>query len=373
MHDNPPPAAGLSGPNVKLKRHPERGSHERSAVHAIIDAAPIAHVSFSGADGLAMCLPTAHARIGDQLYLHGAAQNRALRSLCERARASLTFTLIDGLVLARTAFHHSMNFRSALVIGRATEVTDVDEKRLALHALIEHMAPGRMRELSAPTDQELRVTLVVRVDMEEASAKVRSGHPLDAPADLTRDVWAGTIPLALTASAPLPDPQLRAGQAMSEAAAKRALWTPSAPHERRRAEYLFSSDPALLQIPWIHAFLRDESYWAKGLDEASFRVALQRSLCFGVYRAGEQVGFARVVTDESRFAYLCDVFVERSLRGQGVGKELMQLVLSHPQVRGAVRCVLGTQDAHSFYERFGFKRAEPGRYMLRFTPPGTST
>jgi nitroimidazol reductase NimA-like FMN-containing flavoprotein (pyridoxamine 5'-phosphate oxidase superfamily)/GNAT superfamily N-acetyltransferase len=369
MHDNPPPTAGLFGPHVKLKRHPERGSHERVAVHAIIDASPIAHVAFTSSDGVPMCMPTAHARIGDQLYLHGAAQNRMLRSLCERARASMTFTMLDGLVLARTAFHHSMNFRSAVVFGPTTEVTDLDEKRLALHALIEHMAPGRMRELSTPTDQELRVTLVVRVDMDEASAKVRQGGPIDASADLERDVWAGTVPLALTPAAPVPDPQLRAGQAMSEAAAKRALPTPSALHERRRAEYLFSCDPALLQLPWIHAFLRDESYWARGLDEAHFRAALQRSLCFGVYRAGQQVGFARVVTDQSRVAYVCYVFVEHSLRGRGIGQELMQRVLSHPEVQGAARCLLGTQDAHTFYERFGFKRAEPGRYMLRSSPP----
>ena len=366
MHDNPPPVAGLSGPHVKLKRHPERGSHERAAVHAIIDEAPIAHVSFTGPDGLAMCLPTAHARIGDQLYLHGAAQNRLLRSLLECTRASLTFTLVDGLVLARTAFHHSMNFRSVVVFGRATEVTDLDEKRLALHALIEHMAPGRMRELSTPTDQELRVTLVVRVEMEEASAKVRSGHPLDAPADLEREVWAGTLPLALTASAPVPDPQLRAGQAMSEAAAKRALCTFSAAHEQRRAEYLFSCDRTLLHIPWIHTFLRDESYWAKGLEEASLRACLSYSLCFGVYREGQQVAFARVVTDQSRFAYLCDVFVEPALRGQGLGKELIQFVLSHPAVPSTARWLLGTLDAHTLYERYGFKRADAGRYMVRF-------
>lgn len=373
MHDNAPPPAGLSGPNVKLKRRPDRGTHERAAVHAIIDEAPIAHVSFTDPDGLAMCLPTAHARIGDQLYLHGAAQNRMLRSLCERQRASLTFTLIDGLVLARTAFHHSMNYRAVVVFGPASEVTDEDEKRLALHALIEHMAKGRMRELDAPSAPELRATLVVRVHMEQASAKVRQGAPIDAPSDLERDVWAGTIALALSAAAPVADPQLRAGQAMSESASKRALHTFSAPHEKRHGEYLFSADPDLLQIPWIHAFLRDESYWARGLDEARFRSALSRSVCFGVYRAGQQVGFARVVTDESRFAYLCDVFVEPSLRGRGLGQELMRLVLSHPLVQNAVRCVLGTQDAHTFYERFGFVRAEPGRYMLRLAQPGAST
>jgi nitroimidazol reductase NimA-like FMN-containing flavoprotein (pyridoxamine 5'-phosphate oxidase superfamily) len=203
------PANLLGGPHVKLKRHPERGSHERAAVHAIIDAAPLAHVAFQPQAGPAMCLPTAHARIGDQLYLHGAAQNAMLRALCRAGRASLTFTLLDGLVLARTAFHHSMNFRSALVVGPASEVGDPDEKRLALHALIEHMAPGRMRELATPSEAELRTTLVVRVDMEEASAKVRSGGPIDDAEDLALDVWAGVVPLALSAGAPVAASGLR--------------------------------------------------------------------------------------------------------------------------------------------------------------------
>lgn len=207
----------LSGPNVRLMRHPDRGSYDRAQVFSIIDEAVLAHVAFD-AGGTAMSLPTAHARVDDQLYLHGALANRMLRALCEAERASVTFTLVDGLVLARSAFHHSMNFRSVVVFGPAREVVSLEEKRVALHALIEHMAPGRMSELPPPTDAELKKTLVACISIEEASAKVRAGDPLDPAAELALDIWAGTVPLALTASAPKPDARLRAGQSMSEAA-----------------------------------------------------------------------------------------------------------------------------------------------------------
>ncbi len=211
------PAAALSGPNVRLMRHPERGSYDRAVVYPIIDEALLAHVAFD-AGGTAMSLPTAHGRIDDQLYVHGAVANRGLRALREAERASATFTLVDGLVLARSAFHHSMNFRSVVVFGPAREVVSLDEKRLALHALIEQLAPGRMRELPPPTEVELQKTLVICISIEEASAKVRSGDPNDPAAELGLDIWAGTVPLALTSSLPRPDARLRAGQALSEAA-----------------------------------------------------------------------------------------------------------------------------------------------------------
>lgn len=361
-----PSADSWAGPDVRLARHPERGSHERAQVAAIIDEALLAHVAFE-ADGQAMCMPTAHARLGEHIYLHGAVKNRTLRALCERGRASLTFTLLDGLVLARTAFHHSMNFRSVVVLGPACEVTDPAEKQSALRALIDHLAEGRMQELTQPTPNELAATLVVRVTIEQASSKSRSGPPLDSDADLERDVWAGTVPMQLRAGAPLADARLRSTQAMSPAAAKRALGSAHTGelHSIERGEYLFSTDPALLQLSWIHAFLRDQSYWAPGLDEGRFRAALQHSINFGVYRAGEQVAFARVLTDAARFAYLCDVFVAEPHRGRGLGKQLIAFVLEHPGVRDATRCVLGTRDAHGLYERFGWRRTDAERYMLR--------
>jgi nitroimidazol reductase NimA-like FMN-containing flavoprotein (pyridoxamine 5'-phosphate oxidase superfamily)/ribosomal protein S18 acetylase RimI-like enzyme len=360
--EEPSPSC-LSGPSVRLKRHPERGDHERATVFAIIDEAVLGHVAFD-IDGVAMSLPTAHARVDDQLYLHGARANRMLRALCGGARASVTFTLVDGLVLARTAFHHSMNFRSAVVFGPAREVVDRDEKRLALHALIEHMAPGRMRELGAPSPDELDKTLVLCLTIEEASAKVRRGDPLDAPGDLALDVWAGTVPLALTPAAPKPDPALRPEQTFSAAAAARAL-ARVAERDGAHGEVTLSNDPGRLHFEYIYRFLRDEAYWSRGIERAQLRTAMQNSLCFGAYLGGEQVGFARVVSDRGRFAYRCDVFVDATQRGRGIGEALVSFALDDPGVREVDRVLLGTRDAHSLYERFGFIRTAPGRFMMR--------
>jgi nitroimidazol reductase NimA-like FMN-containing flavoprotein (pyridoxamine 5'-phosphate oxidase superfamily)/GNAT superfamily N-acetyltransferase len=362
----------LSGPSVRLKRHPERGDYDRERVFSIIDEALLAHVAFT-VDGEAMALPTAHARIDDNLYLHGAKANRMLRSLCERERASVTFTLLDGLVLARTAFHHSMNFRSVVVFGKPREVVARDEKRLALHALIEHMAPGRMSELTTPTDAELDTTLVICVSIEEASAKLRAGDPIDARADLALDVWAGTVPLALIPSEPRPDGKLRAEQPMSQAAAARALWRPSDVTTRTFGEYELSSDPARVQFDYVYRFLSETAYWSRGIREGELRTAMQNSICFGVYQGRSQVGFARVVSDRGRFAYLCDVFIDADQRGRGLGKALVELALEHPAVRSVNRILLGTQDAHTLYERFGFTRTPPGRFMIRVTAPEPQT
>jgi uncharacterized protein len=357
--------ASLHGPDVQLKRHADRGHYDRDSVFAIIDEALICHVACIAGDR-ALSLPTAHARVGEHLYLHGARSNAALRALCESARASVTFTLLDGLVLARTAFHHSMNYRSVVVFGAVREVAEPDEKRLALHALVEHVAPGRMRELGTPSENELKGTLVLRLEIEQASAKVRAGGPLDSAEDCALDVWAGTVPLALTPRAPIADAKLRPDQAPSGAAWQRSLRVEAADLvEEQQGEYLFSTDPSRLQLAYVHRFLSEDSYWAKGLSEAAFRTALQQSLSFGVYRDGQQVGFARIVGDRSRFAYLCDVFIQAELRGQRVGRALIAFVLAHPAVRDATRCVLGTRDAHSFYEPFGFARDAHGRYMLR--------
>jgi nitroimidazol reductase NimA-like FMN-containing flavoprotein (pyridoxamine 5'-phosphate oxidase superfamily)/GNAT superfamily N-acetyltransferase len=357
------PSDDFAGPNVRLKRHRERGSHERAAVYAIIDEALLAHVAFN-VDGVAMTLPTAHARIGDQLYLHGARANRTLCSLEATRRASATFTLIDGLVLARTAFHHSMNFRSAVVIGTATEVTDLDEKKLALRALIDHMAPGRMNELGEPTSAELQQTLVIRLSIEEASVKQRAGDPLDAPGDLGLDVWAGTVPLTLTPGTPKPDPALRPDQAFSAAAATRALPRPEL-QEKSFGAFTLSTDPSRLQFEYIFRYLSEDSYWAQGITREQLRHAMQHSLCVGAYLGDSQVGFARVLSDGTRFSYLADVFVDSAQRGQGLGKAIVEFTLDQPSVRDSVRWVLGTRDAHTLYERDGFVSAPPDRYMLR--------
>ena len=199
---------------TRLRRRAERGRYDRETVHAILDEALVCHVGFS-VEGQPYVIPTTYARVWDLLYVHGAAANRMLRTLAGGVPVCVTVTLIDGFVLARSAFHHSMNYRSVVVLGTAIEVVDPDERRRALEAIVEHVVPGRARNVRPPSDEELRATRVLCLALDEASAKVRTGPPLDAAAELGRRCWAGVIPLRLTAATPLADPDLAAGIAPS--------------------------------------------------------------------------------------------------------------------------------------------------------------
>jgi nitroimidazol reductase NimA-like FMN-containing flavoprotein (pyridoxamine 5'-phosphate oxidase superfamily) len=196
---------------VRLRRKRERGSYDRSVIDAILDEALIAHLGVVDADGQPFVIPTLHARSGDVVYCHGSTASRILRALAAGAPACLTVSLIDGLVLARSAMHHSANYRSAMLVGRATLVADPAEKRAALRAVVEHIVPGRWDDVRAPTDNELKATSVLAIAIEEASAKVRSGGPLDDEEDYALSAWAGVIPLKRQACAPEPDSRLRAG------------------------------------------------------------------------------------------------------------------------------------------------------------------
>jgi len=197
-------------PRTTLRRHPERGTHDRAAIDAILDEALVCHVAFVDA-GEPCVLPTTFARVGDAIYLHGAVSNRMLAALLSGGRACLAATLLDGLVLARSAMHHSMNYRSVVLFGIARSVDDPAEKRAALDAIVEHAAPGRMAVVRPPSPAELAATRVVAFPIEEASAKIRRGPPVDAPEDYGRPCWAGVIPLRLAAGAPEPDPRLAPG------------------------------------------------------------------------------------------------------------------------------------------------------------------
>jgi uncharacterized protein len=195
---------------TRLRRKADRGRHDRDTVDAILDEALVCHVGFA-VDGRTWVVPTAHVRVDDDLYLHGASGNFALRTLASGVDVCVTVTLLDGLVLARSAFHHSMNYRSVLLFGRADPVVETAEKERALLALVEHMQPGRTGDTRLPTAEELRATLVVRLPISEGSAKVRTGPPIDDPADLALDHWAGVIPLALVRGEPEPDVLLPTG------------------------------------------------------------------------------------------------------------------------------------------------------------------
>lgn len=194
---------------TKLRRKPSRGSHELAAIESIFDEALVSHLGLVD-DDFPVVIPTLHVRVGSHVYLHGSAASRALRE-SKGAQVCLTATLVDGLVLARAVMHHSANYRSAMLFGAGEWIDDEEEKLTALEALVEKLVPGRWGDARVPTAKELRATALLRIPLEEASAKVRTGPPVDDDEDMELPVWAGVVGLRTVAEAPDPDPLLAAG------------------------------------------------------------------------------------------------------------------------------------------------------------------
>jgi uncharacterized protein len=195
---------------TQVKRLPDRGAYDSETVFKILDEGLICHVGFS-VDGQPYVIPTGFARVADTLYIHGSAASRMLRTLAEGIQVCVTVTLLDGLVLARSAFHHSMNYRSVVMLGRATLVSDPAEKIKALEAFTEHIVRGRWNDVRLPTESELKATTVLALPLAEVSAKIRTGPPKDDAEDYQLPIWAGVVPLSITPAAPIADPQLKAG------------------------------------------------------------------------------------------------------------------------------------------------------------------
>ena len=196
---------------VRVRRQPDRGQYDRAAIDAVLDAGLIAHVSFAD-DGQPICIPTLYARAGDDVYIHGSSASRTLRALGTGVPACLTVTIVDGLVLARSVFEHSANYRSAVLLGSFRPVDGDAERLAAYEAFTEKVVPGRWDEVRAPNATELKATQILALRIDEASAKVRSGPPSDDDSeDAALDVWAGVLPLAWTFGAPVPSPGLRDG------------------------------------------------------------------------------------------------------------------------------------------------------------------
>jgi len=200
----PPPSD-----RARLRRAHERGHYDREAVNSVLDAGFMCHVGYV-ADGLPYVTPTLHWRIGDKVYWHGSAASRAIRA-SEGAEVCLTVSFLDGLVLARSGFHSSVNYRSAMVFGQAQKVTDPDEIVRVLDIFIDRIAPGRVAEIRPPNDQEIKSTTVLWMSLDNASAKIRTGPPGDDEEDYAIPVWAGVIPLSTQAGAPIADPRLDDG------------------------------------------------------------------------------------------------------------------------------------------------------------------
>jgi len=195
---------------TKVRRLPKRGSFDRQTIYQILDEALICHVGFT-VDEQPFVIPTGYARVGDNLLIHGSAASRMLRAMALEIEVCVTVTLIDGLVLARSAFHHSMNYRSVMIFGKAKVISDEREKADALYAFSEHIIPNRWAEVRPPSEKELKATLVLSLPITEASAKIRTGNPVDDEEDYTLDVWAGVIPVSLKANEPVADVRLKDG------------------------------------------------------------------------------------------------------------------------------------------------------------------
>jgi uncharacterized protein len=199
---------------TRLRRRRDRGSYDRAVIDAILDEALIAHLGIVEPDGQPLVLPMLHARRGDLVYLHGSVAGRTMRALAAGSPACLTVSLLDGLVLARSAMHHSANYRSVILLGRAISVEDPARKQEAFEAIVEHIVPGRWPDVRPPSENEMKATAIVALPIEEASAKIRTGPPVDDEADYALPAWAGVIPLVTHTATPEPDARLDAGTAL---------------------------------------------------------------------------------------------------------------------------------------------------------------
>jgi hypothetical protein len=196
---------------TQVKRLPKRGRYDHETVYQILDSAFVCHVGFS-VDGQPYVIPTNYGRAGEILYLHGSAASRMLKTLSEGIPVCVTVTHVDGLVLARSAFHHSVNYRSVVILGTARVVNDSAEKMEALRIFTDHVMKGRWDNVRQPNEQELKATTVLALPLEEVSAKVRTGGPIDDEEDYALPVWAGVLPLETVAKEPVPDAQRRNDQ-----------------------------------------------------------------------------------------------------------------------------------------------------------------
>jgi hypothetical protein len=201
----------MSAPSERstVNRLPERASYETDLIHQVLDEALICHLAFETGDG-PVAIPTIHARVGNTLYLHGSHASRMMSATVDN-QVSVAVTIVDGIVAARSAFHHSLNYRSVVVFGIPRVVTDPDERMLAFEAITEHVLPGRWAEARQPSAKENKGTKLLALDLSEASAKVRNGPPADDLEDMELSIWAGVVPLSVTSGTPEPAPDLAAG------------------------------------------------------------------------------------------------------------------------------------------------------------------
>lgn len=348
---------------TQLRRKSSRGRYDEESIHALIDSVPIAHVGVPRANGV-LVLPMAIGRVEGALYLHGARSNGLLNALSSGVELCVEATIVDGLVLAKSALHHSMNYRSIVVFGSARVVTG-EEKVRALRAVVDHVLPERSQETRASSTSESEATLVLAIELNEASVKQRSGPPVDQRSDLVLPHWSGVLPSRPRWGWPTdhtPEEELP----MSVAQALLASAAPLS-GELDTGAYVIHGDPRTLDLRRTLKWLRDEAYWSSDMTWNRLLRSLEGSLFVGAYKKGpqglEHVGIGRVVTDRVTMAWLGDVFVAEADRGQGLGEAMVRFAVEHDELSGVRRWLLGTRDAHSLYAKFGFEPAPQGRLM----------
>ena len=349
---------------TRLRRHPERGLYDRTALHALLDAATVAYVGTPDP----RVVPMAFGRVGHRIYLHGARKHGTLRA---GTPVCVTVSRLDALVVARSAFHHSVNFASAMIFGELREVDEV-EARAGLDALIDQLLPGRSSECRPPSAAEFDATTVLALDLDEAAVKIRRGPPKEARVDDEAPGWHGLLELETRARAPVwaDEHGRQVDDPVPESVRRAALrMAPRLEGAQMHGEYRIESDPLRVDRPRLLRWLRDEAYWAPDIDDDRLLASLLSSHFVAAYGGADEgeamVGFARAVTDGCTFAWLCDVFVDADHRGRGLARAMTQRLIDHPRHMGIRRWLLATRDAHGVYAPLGFETVPEGRFMQR--------
>jgi len=358
-----------------LKRLPKRGVFEREKVYRILDEGFVCHVGFV-VEGRPFVIPTAYGRVGDSLFIHGSAASRMLRTLAGNVEICVTVTLIDGLVLARSAFHHSMNYRSVVIFGRASVVQETAEKLEALRAFSEHVIRQRWNDVREPNENELKATVVLRLPLIEVSAKIRTGPPLDDEPDYELPTWAGEVPLRLVAQTPIPDPRLPQGvkvpsyirsyvrettQGIPEIEVRMAMLEDAAAVASVLEKAFTEYRPSYTDDGFAATVLTKEKVETR-MNEGQMWVALYNKAIVGTVAAVAK-GEALSVRGMG---------IVPAARGKRIGELLLDHVESFASARGHKRMTLSTTPflsrAIRLYERFGFQRSNEEPFELFGTP-----
>jgi uncharacterized protein len=354
-----------------LKRLPKRGVFERESIYAILDKAFICHVGFVTDTG-PVVIPTGYGRSGDNLFIHGSAASRMLRTLAKSVEVCVTVTILDGLVLARSAFHHSMNYRSVVIFGAASAVEDIDEKLRALRAISDNIIPRRWDDVREPSEQELRKTLVLRLPLKEASAKIRTGPPLDDELDYELPIWAGEIPLRVLAQSPVPDPRL--GSAIEVPAyIKTYLKTRNAEVIRRAEDRDALAIASVLEMSFIEYrdLYTDEGFAATVISEDKVKARMSEGPVWVAVEQAKIIGTVAAIS-KGEALHVRGMGIVPAARGKGIGRLLLNQVQAFARTHGYKKITLNTTPflcrAIALYRSFGFERSEETTSDLFGTP-----